>query len=151
MDQGDIGLDEELATRKPATLKTSGLGPFSPSDGDPYVALLLGERAPAFGDRGENPADRALRRAAGVVRDKRRIGVLAKPIALPDYIPAFSRLGNIKSLHNRSAGAALSRPGILPDDHAIWQTAAEPEGNATANGFQDSIGGLRDFGESAKR
>ena len=90
MDQGDIGLNEELATRKSATLGKSGLGPFGPGDGDPGVALFLGERAPTFGDRGENSADRALRRAAGVVRDKRRIGVLAKPIALPDSVPAFA-------------------------------------------------------------
>ena len=100
MDQGDIGLNEKLATRKSATLGKSGLGLYGAGDGDPYVALRLGERSPAFGDRRENPADRALRRAAGVVRDKRRIGVLAKPIALPNCPTAFSRLGNIKSLHN---------------------------------------------------
>ena len=71
-------------------MKTSRLGPFGPSDGDPDVALLLGERAPSFGDRGENPADRALRRAARVGRDKRRIRVLAIAVALPDYASAFT-------------------------------------------------------------
>ena len=100
MDQGHVGLYEELAASEPATLEKPGLGPFGPGDGDPRVALRLGERSPAFGDRGENPADRTLRRSAGVVRDKRRIGVLAKPIALPNCPTAFSRLWNIKSLHN---------------------------------------------------
>src|ERR1022692_4770590 len=98
--RGNVCFDEELAAGESSALKETGLGPLGPGDGNPYVALLLGKRAPAFGDRGENPADRALRRAAGVVRDKRRIGVLAIPVALPDYIPAFARLRDIINLHN---------------------------------------------------
>jgi hypothetical protein len=81
-------------------LKTSRLGPFGPSDGDPDVALLLGERAPAFGYRGESPANRILRRAAGIVRNKRRIGVLAIAVALPDCVPAFARFWDLKRLHS---------------------------------------------------
>jgi hypothetical protein len=65
---------------------------------------------------------------------------LAKTIALPNCPTAFSRLGNIKSLHNCHAGAALSRSGISPGDHAVSQTTAWPNGSATRHGLQDSIG-----------
>ena len=75
-DQSDIRLHEELAAGEPATLKKTGLGPFGPGDGNPYVALLLRQRSPSFGDSGERPADGDLGWSAGVVRDKRRIGVV---------------------------------------------------------------------------
>ena len=140
MDQGHVGLYEELAASEPATLGKPGLGPFGPSDGDPRVTLRLAERSPAFGDRGENSADRTLRRAAGIERNKRRIGVLAKPIALPNCPPAFSRFRDLKCLHNWCAGAALSRSRILRRDYAVLQTTAEYNVNAAGNGFQDSMG-----------
>jgi hypothetical protein len=45
VDQGDVHLDEELAARQRATLSETGLGLHGRGDGDPCVALLLGEEA----------------------------------------------------------------------------------------------------------
>ena len=87
--QWDVGFDEELATGKSARAQT-GLGPFGPGDGDPYVTLLLGERAPTGGDRAEVAADRDLSRGAGVERDKGGVADLAVPSALPDCVSAFA-------------------------------------------------------------
>jgi len=88
-----------LAAGQGSALKKSGLGLYGPGDGDPSVALLLGELAPTFGDRAESPADSDLSGRAGIERNKGRIGVLAKPIALPDCAPAFARLRDLKRLH----------------------------------------------------
>ena len=88
--QGDVGLDEELAASESAALKKPGLGLYGPGDGNPYVALLLGERAPTFGDRAEIAADSDLSRGARVKRDKGRIADLAVAIALPDCLSAFA-------------------------------------------------------------
>jgi hypothetical protein len=96
--QWDVGFDEELATGKSARAQT-GLGPFGPGDGDPYVTLLLGERAPTGGDSAEVAADRDLSRGAGVERDKGGVADLAISSALPDCVSAFTRFG-IGHFHN---------------------------------------------------
>ena len=87
--QGDVDLDKELAAREAASAET-GLGPFGPGNGDPYVALLLGERLPTFGDSAEVAADNYLGGAAGIKRDEGRIADLAVTSALPHCIPAFA-------------------------------------------------------------
>ena len=89
IDQGDVHFHKEVEPGKSAAAQP-GLGPYVPGDGGPYVALLLGERTPTGGDRSEDSADTGLSGGAGVKRDKGGIGVLAKPIALPDCIPAFA-------------------------------------------------------------
>ena len=88
--QWDVGLDEEVEAREDAALKETGLGLLGAGDGDPYVALLLAERAPTGGHRVEMLTDLDLRGAARIKWDKGGVGVLAIPIALPDSVPAFS-------------------------------------------------------------
>ena len=96
--QWNVGFDEELAASKSARAETR-LGPFGPGDGDPYVALFLGERAPTGGDGAEVAADRDLRWRAGIKRDKGGVADLAVPSALPDYVSAFTRFG-VGHFHN---------------------------------------------------
>ena len=100
IDQGDVGFDEEVVPRHDAALVEPGLGFHGAGDGDPYVPLRLGERAPTGGDGGEGPANRGLRRGAWVKRDKGGIGVLAIAVALPNPVPAFARLRDIQDFHN---------------------------------------------------
>jgi len=80
-------------------LKETGLGPLGPGDGNPYVALLLGERAPAGRDGAEIPADRDLGRGARVKRDEGRIADLAIAVALPDQSSTSARFG-VGHFHN---------------------------------------------------
>src|ERR1017187_3015125 len=82
--QGNVCFDEELAAGESAALKEAGLGPLGPGDGDPYIALLLGQRAPTFGDLGEIPTHRDLSRGTGVERDEGRVADLAVAHTLPD-------------------------------------------------------------------
>ena len=110
VDQGDVHLHKEVEAGEPAIAET-GPGPFGPGDGDPCVPLRLGEPPPAGADRAEMPRDRGLSGAAEVVRDKGGVADLAVAIALPDYIPAFSRFC-VGHFHNHDAGAASSRPAI---------------------------------------
>lgn len=87
--QGDVDSDKEVEARESASAET-GLGPFGLGDGDPHVALSLGERLPTFGDRGEGPADSALRGGVGVERHESRVADLAIASALPDGVSAFA-------------------------------------------------------------
>jgi hypothetical protein len=96
--QWDVGFDEELAAGQSARAQT-GLGPFGPGDGDPYVALFLGERAPTGRDGAEVAADRDLSWGAWVERDKGGIANLAVASALPDCVSAFTRFG-VGHFHN---------------------------------------------------
>ena len=96
--QWDVGFDEELAASQSARAQT-GLGPFGPGDGDPYVTLLLGEGAPTGRDGAEVAADRDLSWGAWVERDKGGIANLAVASALPDCVPAFTRFG-VGHFHN---------------------------------------------------
>ena len=73
-------------------------------DGHPDLPLPLGQRAPPGGDRAETGADRSLGRSAGIIRHKGRITVLAKPIALPNPVPALARFGYVGESHNRYGG-----------------------------------------------
>ena len=96
--QWNVGFDEELAASKSARAETR-LGPFGPGDSDPYVTLLLGERAPTGGDGSEVAADSDLSRGAGVERDNGGVADLAVPSALPDCVCAFARFG-VGHFHN---------------------------------------------------
>src|ERR1017187_9525404 len=96
--QWDVGFDEELAAGQSARAQT-GLGPFGPGDGDPYVALFLGEGAPTGRDGAKVAADRDLRGRAGIKRDKGGVADLAVPSALPDCVSAFTRFG-VGHFHN---------------------------------------------------
>ena len=92
MGQHDINHNKVLATGEPASAVT-GLGPFGPGDGDPNIALLLGEVAPTFGDRAESASDSGLggdARVEGDEGDEGRVAVLAVAITLPDHVPAFA-------------------------------------------------------------
>ena len=99
MDQPDVDLHKEVEAREHAALGEPGLGFHGPGDGVPYIPLLLGEHAPAFGDRGENLAGPDLGRAAGVERDEGGVADLPVAGALPDHIPALARLC-IGDFHN---------------------------------------------------
>ena len=84
IDQGNVGLNEEVEPREDTALAEPGLGFHGAGDGDPYVALLLGERAPTGGDGAEMPTDSDLRGGARVERDEGWIANLAVTGALPD-------------------------------------------------------------------
>ena len=87
--QRNVHFDKEAEPSENATLSKPGLGFHGAGDGDPYVALLLGQGTPTRGDRAKMSAASHLRRGARVVRDKGKIADLAVAIALPDHIPAF--------------------------------------------------------------
>ena len=98
--QGDVDLHKQQDAGEPAFLAKPGLGPFGSGDLAPNNALLLGERAPAGGDRAKSPADRDLGRGAGIGRDEGRIAILAIPVALPNRTTALARLRNLEDFHN---------------------------------------------------
>ena len=118
IDPRDVVLHEEEETGEPAALQETRLGLLGAGDGDPYPPLRVAQRAPPGRDRAESPADSTLSGGAGIVRDKRGVGILAIAVALPDCVPAFSRLRNVVNSHNSDAGAPASRPGNLPGDYA---------------------------------
>jgi hypothetical protein len=96
--QGDVDLDKELAAREAASAET-GLGPFGPGNGDPYVALFLGERLPTFGDSAEVAADSDLGGTARIIWDKGGVADLSVASTLPDCSPTFARFG-VGHFHN---------------------------------------------------
>jgi hypothetical protein len=118
--QSDVGLYEKVEAGERTALKKPGLGLHGRGDGDPYVALLLGERAPTGGHRAENLADRDLRGAAGIKWDKRLIANLPVPISLPNNIPAFARFG-VGHFHNQVNGVASRRPQVWAGCYANCQ------------------------------
>ena len=83
IDQGDIYLDKKVEAGEGAVAEAvpSLLGA---GEGDPDVALSLGEGAPTGGDSGEDEAHNNLSGSAGVKRNEGRIADLAVPIALKD-------------------------------------------------------------------
>ena len=89
--QGDIDLDKVVEAGERAAAET-GPGLFGAGDGDPYVALLLGEGAPTGGDSGEDEAHRDLSGGARIEGDKGGVGDLPVTGALPNPASAFSRL-----------------------------------------------------------
>ena len=88
IDPRDVVLHEEEETGEPAALQETRLGLLGAGDGDPYPPLRLAQRAPPGRDRAESPADSTLSGGAGIVRRKRQVRVLAKPVALPNSVPA---------------------------------------------------------------
>ncbi len=64
--QGDVDLHEELEAGQGAALAKPGLGGDGRSDGDPGVALGLGEGSPALGDGGKEVSNCLLGRCSRV-------------------------------------------------------------------------------------
>src|ERR1035437_7831597 len=108
--QRDVCFDEELAAGQWPALKKSGLGLHGPDDSDPCVALLLGERAPTFGDRAEFPTDSDMSRGVEIEMGEGGVADLAIASALPNHASAFAgfRIGHF---HNQDTGAASLRSG----------------------------------------
>jgi hypothetical protein len=98
--QRHIDLNKVEEASETTTLEEPGLGLFGPGDLAPNDALLLGQLPPPGGDRAESPAHRDLSRRARIKRDEGGITVLAIAITLPDCVPAFARLRDIKDFHN---------------------------------------------------
>ena len=88
--QGHVDFDKVKETGERAALAEARPGLLAPGRDAPTDPLVLGKRAPSFGDRAKNPADRHLGGSSRISRDKRRIRVLAIVIALPDHVPAFA-------------------------------------------------------------
>jgi hypothetical protein len=70
-------------------LQETRLGLLGAGDGHPYPPLRLVQLAPPGRDRAESPPDSTLSGGAGIVRDKRRVRVLAIPVALTNSVPAL--------------------------------------------------------------
>ena len=92
IDQGDVDLHKVVEAGEGAAAETVP-GLFGPGDGDPDLALILGESTPSGGDRSEDEAHSDLRGGAGVEGDKGGIADLAVAGALPNPVSAFSRFG----------------------------------------------------------
>jgi hypothetical protein len=87
--KGNVDLHKKEEAGEWAALAKTGLGLLGLGGGAPNETLILSKLPPAFRDRAERPTDSDLGRGAGIVRDKRRVTVLAIAVALPDGIPAF--------------------------------------------------------------
>ena len=100
VDQQHVDLHEEEKAGERSALAKAGFGFHGLGERIPYVALLLRQLPPPGGDGAEIGADTDLSWSTGINRDKSGVGVLAKPVALPNSVPALARLRNIKDFHN---------------------------------------------------
>lgn len=100
--QGHVDFDKVKETGERAALAEARPGLLAPGRDAPTDPLVLGKRAPSFGDRSKNPADRHLGGSSRISRDKRRIRILAMAIALPDHIPALTGSRDVEDFHNQS-------------------------------------------------